>query len=548
MEVPTLNAPTVAPSGPAGGLSDYQQADVSPQAAGVNIGQSEQGLGETVEKHALAYQGLINETNAKDLDIKYAQALDDLQFNPQTGLLNLKGKAASDAYPAVHQQVMTLYQNYRNQLASPEAQQLFDQVAVRRATYAQGDMSRYVAQQNQTYIKDTGLGRIAQAVNESGLYWNDNNRFQRNQATIADEVDQLGQQEGSPPEKIAADIRHYQSEAVTARIKSVLAVDANKAQDMLEQAGDALDAPHRAVLQETIQNHQYTQMMRDNASLQREELLAQRNLRLTQQDSFAKLAGPIFAGGQPDVSIIAQAVTNKQITPEMGHFLTTLPTAIGRGQEDPALKVQAQMLAGAGVATVDDIMNMAQQGHFSTPTIGALVKTVQARANKDSDAGERGAFSQLRTAMSVGADEHPLVDLGKDENTKSTQLWAQAQGEWNQRVHVQGEPYTQVLLDLMQKYAASRAQFPIWLAQPRFGAITSHDDIPVVVQAVQNALQTNRISQDQADAQFDLIKQYSDFFDAKVQADAAQKAIHANKVGQPGGARPVGVSPNGSSQ
>lgn len=547
MQVPVLDAPNVAPSGPASGLSDYQQAQVSPEAAGVNVAQAAGGLADTVEKHALAFQGLQNETNAKNLDIQYSQALDDLQFNPKNGLLNLKGQAAIDAYPAVHQKVMDLYQQYRGQLASPEAQSMFDQVAVRRATYTQGDMSRYVAQQNQQYIKDVGLGRISQAVNESGLYWNDDSRFARNQATIADEVDQLGQQEGAPPEKIASDIQHYQSEAVTARVKSVLAVDANKAQDMLDQAGDSLDAPHRAVLQETIQNHQYTQMMRDNASLQRDELLAQRNLRLTQQDSFAKLAGPIFGGAQPDATTISQAVTNKQITPEMGSFLTNLPATVGRGAEDPTLKVQALTVAGSGAGTIDDVMNLAGPGRFTPATISALVKTTIAKQNKEMDAGERGAFSQLRTAMSIGADEKPLVDIGGVAGARAMQLWSQAQGEWNDRVHVKNEPYSQVLPDILQKYSGSKADFPTWLPQPSLGAITAPEDIPLVVQRLQQAQTSGRISVDQAQVQAGLIKKYSDFFDAKAQADQAKKTIHDNRP-KPGGAQPAGISPSGVTQ
>lgn len=550
MRVPTIDAPDVAPGGPAGGQSDYQSVQESPQAFGANIGQAAQEFGETAEKHALAFQGLQNETNAKNLDIQYAQALDDLQFNPKTGLLNLKGQAAVDAYPAVHQKVMDLYQQYRGTLQSPEAQDMFDQVAVRRATYAQGDMSRYVGQQNQQYIKDVGVGRITQAVNESGLYWNDDNRFARNQATIADEVQQQGQIEGEPPEKIASDIQHYQSEATTARIKSVLAVDANKAQDMLDQAGDSLDAPHRAVLQETIQTHQYTQMMRENASMQRDELLSQHNLRITQQNSFAALAGPIFAGGQPDATTISSAVTNKQITPEMGSFLVNLPTTVGRGAEDPTLKIQALTVAGSGAGTIDDVMNLAGPGRFTPATISALVKTTLAKQNKEMDAGERGAFSQMRTAMSIGADEKPLVDIGNAAGAQAMQTWAQAQGEWNQRVHVQGEPYQQVLPDILQKYMGTKAQVPVWLPQPRFGAITQPQDIPAIVQSVQQALQTQRITQAQADDQFKLIKGYSDFYDAKAQADAAAKAalsVKASVINKPGAVN-VGNSPSGAGQ
>ncbi len=240
--------PSAAPTEPGG---DYQQIQPTDAAAGANVAQATEQLGDTLQSHVVAFQGMQNEATAKDADIAFAQSLDDIQFNPQSGYYNLKGKAAVDAYPEMHKKVMDLYQTQRAALGNPDTQKMFDAVATRRAIFAQGDMSRHAATENQSWIKQAGVGRVGQAINESALDPLNDAKFTRSIGTINDEVEQLGHLEGAPPEKIKFDQQHYTSEAWTARIKSVMATDPIAAHQMLEHAD--LDAPHRAALTDEIE-------------------------------------------------------------------------------------------------------------------------------------------------------------------------------------------------------------------------------------------------------------------------------------------------------
>lgn len=540
MRVPEYSAPTVDP-GSAG--TNYQQASTGAvAAAGAALGGAVSDFGTDIEKHADRLFGLQNEARARDADVQLGQALTDLQFNPQSGYASLQGKAKVDAYPQFAARVGQLRAQFRDALPNDEARSLYDQVATRRVLYAQEDMSRQAALANNNWLKESHIGRLDQLVNDTGTYWADDKRFAQSVQAIRGEVQGLGELNGEPAEKIAADQAHYTGEAWTARIKSVLAVDANHAMTMLESAGDQIDAPHRAALMETIENHQYTQMMRETAQANRDMVMAEKQLRQTQAATFAGVYADTLSGKAPDASVLANLVRAQKMTPEMSNFVLREAATAGRGQDDYSVLLPLQAAIGSGQAGVDDVMNARDRGSLSGPTADKLIKAASTMQTHSTDQAERAALQQARTLMGIGADEKPLVNLGNEQSARDMQLWGQFQGEWINRVFVNHEPWTQVQQDMLPRYLGTKQQLPTWLPQPRLGSITNEKDVADLAARTQAAFDAHELTPDQFNAEKGLLVQYSRFYQQKAQQDAARRGAMQPRAP---GDQSKGISPAG---
>lgn len=223
MQVPTLDAPNVAPSGPAGGLSNYQQVQVTPEAAGVNIAQAAAGLADTVEKHALAFQGLQNEAAARDANNAFgadvSKAWEDYR--------SLQGKNAVDSYPAFQSQIAGLRAKYLGQMGNPETYKMFDQAAAPYMRYMLDGGARYAGDQNRAWIAASHKATEIQAVNNAVLNRNDPRMIEAQLASGIDSVEQQGKQAGLDDGAISALKEAYRSDGYR-KVISAIAIDSPK--------------------------------------------------------------------------------------------------------------------------------------------------------------------------------------------------------------------------------------------------------------------------------------------------------------------------------
>lgn len=260
--------PSVTPSGPATDTYQHIDTPVSP------LGKSITDFGEKQQQATEAFIGMQNETAAKEADIGFSSAVNKTLSDPDNGYLTKFGKDAAQGYGAVDQQVQDLYQQYRKTLP-PQAQKMFDQVAVRRVQNAQEQASNHAASENKKWILGTHEARIQNEVDNSALSWGDDKAFDTSLGTIGEEAKDRASMLGEGPEQEAMDVRHYQSEAIEARITSAMKADPILAQSMLDKYGDKIDAPHlariTATLEPMVQNAQArtgADTILDNAKMQ----------------------------------------------------------------------------------------------------------------------------------------------------------------------------------------------------------------------------------------------------------------------------------------
>ncbi|HDR9078192.1 TPA: transglycosylase SLT domain-containing protein [Burkholderia vietnamiensis] len=234
----------------------YDTAGASPDAFGAQIGTAVQRAGAAIEqgadvaaKGAIAFQGLQNETDAKNADIQLAAKLTALQFDPKNGYQGKLGKDAVDGYQGFQDAVQQAYQDARASLSNPEAQRMFDSAAVRRTQYSLASGAQHAAQQNKIWQVGTSEARAQLEMNTAANYYNDDNRFGQAIATIKDEAVSMGELQGWSPEQVAAKQADYVSKAWTQRIMRYAQQDPVAAQGMYSQNVEQIQAADRPNLE-----------------------------------------------------------------------------------------------------------------------------------------------------------------------------------------------------------------------------------------------------------------------------------------------------------
>lgn len=127
------------------------EAFAVPDTAGQQLqqlGQSMLQFGGDLGKIATDIQDRKNKAEAKDQDTAFTEKLNNLQFNPQTGVLNLQGKNAVEAHSAAVEAIKQLRQQTLDGIDNPRVKEMVDATLTDRSVAAISTLSRHTAQQN----------------------------------------------------------------------------------------------------------------------------------------------------------------------------------------------------------------------------------------------------------------------------------------------------------------------------------------------------------------------------------------------------------------
>lgn len=201
----------------------------------IGLGGAVSSLGDTISKNALAQQQLDNEIAAKDADNEFSLYETDRMFNPQTGFLTLKGKAAVDAYPGVRGDLIKKRDEIAKNLPNDVARKLFLQSAQRRIDYAYQGAGRYAISENNRYARETTAARVTNLTNDAALYWNDDNLFAKTEAAVIHEVGELNKLKGGDPDSLDSATKEAVSNLWKQRISRASEEDLGAANTMFEK-------------------------------------------------------------------------------------------------------------------------------------------------------------------------------------------------------------------------------------------------------------------------------------------------------------------------
>lgn len=239
------------------------------------------------------------------------------------------------------------------------------------------------------------------------------------------------------------------------------------------------------------------------------DAVADREQRKAQGHNEAVILGSIYNGKDIDPVLLQQLGNSGQIS---SGGLETIHSAMdrsARGVDDASVAVRLWHDIDSGRATTEDVYAHAGRG-LSADTAASMVRALD-KKGPESDAAQKGAYAVLKTAMNGQAVE--AGSFGGDK-TPAVKAWASAQGEWMRRVAIGGEDPQNVLTDMIPRYAGG--VHPSWLAKPKFGAVNSFADLQKAAGATKAAFASGQINQADAEAQGQLLRQYSLYYRAPV--------------------------------
>ena len=212
------------------------------------------------------------------------------------------------------------------------------------------------------------------------------------------------------------------------------------------------------------------------------------------------------------------------------------------GTDDPLPTARLWNSVETGTATPDQIYGAIGNG-ISGKTGSEMIKAVQSRARTQTNAVERGDYDTLKTALGGHALESGQMDIFGEGKQAAAQLWTQAQAEWNRRVVSGTEKPDDVLADMMPRYQKSVPDRPQAWPNPRYGMVQSTKDVADVAQKTRAAFEAGTLSQEQYNAEGELLTRYLTFYQHQ---DAAKAAADKVKPGARRSALPLAPADEGT--
>lgn len=243
---------TQTPSGVPGG---YQRVNADPDMFGAAEGRAVAGLGESLQRGALAvggalvrHQAQVAENLATDANLQFMEKATALYGDYSQKL----GKDGYQAFPEFKKSLSDLWNESVGGLESEEAKRLFTQ-GTRRFYVAQlADGQGHAQKQFQAWGEDASQGRADALANQASLALNNPNQMDAFLNAGADEIRKNRQMRGFPPEAIDNDIREYRGKTLESIISLKSKDDPQAAMAMLQQYGPSMDPGSRARIAATL--------------------------------------------------------------------------------------------------------------------------------------------------------------------------------------------------------------------------------------------------------------------------------------------------------
>lgn len=263
--------------------------------------------------------------------------------------------------------------------------------------------------------------------------------------------------------------------------------------------------PHRReALLEQVTNAADRLESREAARQAHDDATAERNLHRAQSRNEAVILSGIYNGKTVDAAKLEGWALSGAISTDGLQAIHSAMNQAGEGRDDAITAAKLWHDIGTGQATVQDVYARAGSG-ISASTASQMVRAIDASPTGQKST-VKALYGVLKTAMNG-----QRIEMGQFGGASpAVKAWADAQGEWHRRITIDREDPTNVLNDMMRKYA--HAQTPTWLATPKFGTIRSYEDYQRVGRATLQAVRSGAMDQATADVQGQLLKQYSLYY------------------------------------
>jgi len=199
-----------------------------------------------------------NERHAKELDIEFANRLRVIGFGDGTaenpGFYGMLGESALQSREATAAAVEQARKELFEQATNPRVQEMFGLSAAVRIGSEQTKMAQHVGQQRIAATMAVSEARIATAVSDGAVHWNDSAMMDRSLAIVAGEVQEQAELAGMAgnAEWMTAKLQEAQSAVLVAAVEQAISVDAVAAQALYESRKDLIAGPIRTDLEKKL--------------------------------------------------------------------------------------------------------------------------------------------------------------------------------------------------------------------------------------------------------------------------------------------------------
>ena len=274
----------------------------------------------------------------------------------------------------------------------------------------------------------------------------------------------------------------------------------------------------------------------------KEDREAEKHMSDAQKAKWGETAASILRGQPPSNSDLANMLATRQI--DQSQYAALSSMMAGRAEhDDPETYANLNRRARAGEDVTSDVYHAVQQRLIRPQSADSIINLSDAKQQRTVDQVASHNFATLRTAAGMDAQEHPMVDLGREAQQAQVQLWSQAQQEWNQRVFLNHEDSSAVLSDMLPRYSHP-VESTHSLPRPRLAGTgeIKLEDIPNITKATQDAVNSGQMPQAQGTEEYRLLQKYYQILESERKRQEALKNAPKTR----GGSREVTLSPSGA--
>ncbi|MEK9754490.1 MAG: hypothetical protein VW338_14950 [Rhodospirillaceae bacterium] len=228
--------------------------------------------GDLLAKRALEIQQEDNEREVKNADVQLSQRIRAITLGDgeKEGYFSMRGEAAVQGYKTTEKAIRDAQREVAASIKNPRARQDFGQIAAGRVERELGGLSRHVAKERRVANDAVSEARIKEAADDAAGAYNDPKVVGQSMAIVRQEVIDMGQRNGWPPEVTASKLQEAATVLHRQVIERALVNDPAAAAAYYKANKDKIDGRVRADIEKALE----TGTMRQQSQGKADEIMA----------------------------------------------------------------------------------------------------------------------------------------------------------------------------------------------------------------------------------------------------------------------------------
>jgi hypothetical protein len=227
-----------------------------------------------LQKEAQVNRLKASQEAARQSVVEFERGKNELFFNRDNGYFNTQGRNAFEGADGATKKLEEMKKKYAESL-DPVARQEFDRVADIHLTRAFSDIQRHSSTNLKAWKQANIEAQVENALENSALYWNDDQRLKTQQALGGASVLDAADLQGLSPEATEEKLQNFESAFAVNVVQAAANKSASDGEAMLKKHGKNIEGPDRVKLENAIAKQREAEEVKQRS---RETVLRATNL------------------------------------------------------------------------------------------------------------------------------------------------------------------------------------------------------------------------------------------------------------------------------